>query len=82
MRQNRRAIENLLFSLFRRLTTIETRERELLKYNNAFNSFRAMIINLSLKGDNTERIIIKKEQQELDEYKQGSIINKKKDRAL
>ena len=61
MRQNRRVIEDLLFSLFKRLITIEARKRELLRYNSAFNSFRVMIINLSLKGGNIERVIIKKE---------------------
>ena len=62
MRQDRRAIEDLLFLLFRGLTTIEARERELLKYNNAFNSFRAMIINLPLEGGSTERAATKEEQ--------------------
>ena len=61
MRQDRRVIEDLLFLLFRRFITVETRERELLKYNNAFNSFRVIIINLLLGGDSAERIITKKE---------------------
>ena len=61
MRQNRRIIEDLFFSLFRRLITIKARKRELLRYNNAFNSFRIMIINLFLEDDNTERVITKKE---------------------
>ena len=61
MRQNRRIIENLFFLLFKGLITIETRERKLLKYNNAFNSFRIMIINLFLGGDSIERTTIKKE---------------------
>ena len=82
MRQDRRVIENLLFLLFKGFTTIETRERKLLRYNDAFNSFRIMIINLPLKGGNTERVIIKKEQQESDEDKQGFMVNKEKDRAL
>ena len=61
MRQDRRVIENLFFLLFRKLTIIETRERELLKYNNAFNSFRIIIINLSLRGGSIERATTKKE---------------------
>ena len=60
MRQNRRAIEDLFLLLFRRLIIIETRERELLKHNNAFNSFWIMIINLLLKDDSAERAVIKK----------------------
>ena len=40
---------------------IRTGKRKLLKYNNAFNSFRIIIINLLLKDDSIERIIIKKE---------------------
>ena len=61
MRQDRRAIEDLLFLLFKGLTIIEARERELLKYNNAFNSFRVIIINLLLGGGSVEYIITKKE---------------------
>ena len=61
MRQDRRVIENLFFLLFRRFIIIEARERELLKYNNAFNNFRIIIINLFLRGGNTERVITKKE---------------------
>ena len=62
MRQDRRVIKDLLFLLFKRLIIIEARKRELLRYNNAFNSFRAIIINLSLGGGNIERAIIKEEQ--------------------
>ena len=62
MRQNRRAIEDLLFLLFGELTTVEVRERELLRYNGAFDSFRAIIINLFLKGGSAERAAIKEEQ--------------------
>ena len=58
MRQDRRAIEDLLFSLFRGFTTIEARKRELLRHNDAFNSFRAMIINLPLGGGSAERTAI------------------------
>ena len=61
MRQDRRIIENLLFLLFKEFTTVEARKRKLLKYNNAFNNFRVIIINLPLRGDSAERIIIKKE---------------------
>ena len=61
MRQNRRVIENLLFLLFRRFITVETRKRELLRYNNAFNNFRVMIINLFLGGGSVERAVIKEE---------------------
>ena len=61
MRQNRRIIENLFFLLFKGFITVEARERKLLKYNNAFNNFRIIIINLFLGGGNVERIIIKKE---------------------
>ena len=61
MRQDRRAIEDLFFLLFRGFTTVEARERKLLKYNNAFNNFRVIIINLLLRDDNVERIIIKEE---------------------
>ena len=60
MRQNRRIIKNLLFLLFKGFITIETRQRKLLKHNNAFNSFGVIIINLSLINDSIERIIIKK----------------------
>ena len=62
MRQNRRVIENLLFLLFKGFIIIETRERKLLKYNNAFNNFRTIIINLSLKGGSAERAVTKEEQ--------------------
>ena len=61
MRQDRRVIEDLLFLLFRGLIIIEARERELLKHNGAFNSFRVMIINLFLENGSIERAIIKKE---------------------
>ena len=61
MRQDRRIIEDLFFLLFKGFIIIEARERKLLKYNSAFNSFRVIIINLSLKGDSVERAIIKKE---------------------
>ena len=60
MRQNRRAIEDLFFLLFKEFTIIETRKRKLLRYNNAFNSFRVIIINLSLEDGNAERAITKK----------------------
>ena len=61
MRQDRRTIENLLFLLFKGFTTVEARERKLLKYNSAFNSFRVIIINLFLKGGSVERVTTKKE---------------------
>ena len=61
MRQDRRIIEDLFFLLFRRLIIIKARERELLRHNSAFNSFRVMIINLFLRSGSTERVIIKKE---------------------
>ena len=62
MRQDRRTIENLFFSLFKGFTTIETRKRKLLKYNNAFNNFRVIIINLLLGGGSAERVVTKEEQ--------------------
>ena len=62
MRQDRRVIENLLFLLFGGLIIIEARERELLRYNSAFDSFRAIIINLFLRGDSAERATTKEEQ--------------------
>ena len=61
MRQDRRVIEDLLFLLFREFITIEARKRELLKYNDAFDSFRVMIINLLLGGGSAERTATKKE---------------------
>ena len=82
MRQDRRAIEDLLFSLFGGLTTVEARERELLRHNGAFDSFRAMIMNLPLGGGSAERAATEEEQQESDEHEQGSIADKGKDRAL
>ena len=62
MRQDRRVIEDLFFLLFKRLITVKTRERELLKYNNAFNNFRIIIINLPLGGGSVERVVTKEEQ--------------------
>ena len=61
MRQNRRIIEDLFFSLFKGFITIETRKRKLLRHNGAFDSFRIMIINLFLGGGNIERTITEKE---------------------
>ena len=61
MRQDRPAIENLLFLLFKGFIIIEARERELLRYNNAFNNFRVIIINLLLGGGSIERAATKKE---------------------
>ena len=82
MRQDRRTIEDLLFSLFRGFITVEARKRELLRHNSAFNSFRVIIINLPLGGDSAEYAVTEEEQQESDEHKQSSIVNKGKDRAL
>ena len=62
MRQNRRVIEDLFFLLFKRLITVDARKRELLRYNNAFNSFRVIIINLLLRGGSAERVVTKEEQ--------------------
>ena len=62
MRQDRRIIEDLFFLLFKGFIIIKARKRKLLKYNNAFNSFRTIIINLFLGDGSAERIITKEEQ--------------------